>query len=857
MNKNKKIAMAAVSAVMAGTMIASLAACTPAPGREKADVSDMPISLKSDGTLDYSKYKRETPVTLNIGIGNNSAATSTSFRGLGAQITLADGINYEDGNMKPAWVQMGKDLNITWNDVYNGDSTSNNLKNLVAGTKDHKYADTDIFTTDLSKAVEYAAAGTDVLNLAEYLDLMPNFKNFLEANPVVYLSLLQEGMVTTGDNKGDGKILYVAPYFDGNDTIERYCIIRQDWADKILNGATTLATGAKYNEACYENADTKLTAPQASSYMGKTGTLKIESANKEGTGKVNIVKNYGNVLTQVKTGGSALDTAYQAIAGKAYDGDSGNIVDIMNEALKANMAATGDKLAELFRAYVDACYQTEAGAQYYAAGERSNLFNGYDACWDVDDLVAMLRCVKTNAPSLLDSELSNKIDGIVARDGTIDRTPDIVRLAAQLYGVRGGDSRYEYTYIDDDGTLQDARNDKEFYEAMNRLHTLRAEGLVSDYSGLNAYKYATAFKAESAKGKKDGQEAFMLYDYNQTQTLNGFFAEDTTNLTGLDLPEGYNFAPVVTPVSKWDVDGDGDHTDIMRFTESWRSTKTSGIALNGELAYNRDKLIAALQFVDYLYSEDGQIVSTFGPRAENAEGKNGFWYDEEATAAEVEKGAYYTYKGVKYSGFDFDGATPTITTKLYDQFRGLKVNGYALTDKDSTKNAARSFTNYARMLIGSTLPMGVKSQSFENQLTSVMGQTGAKKVGVGLDLGTIKGLTLEIDENNWWYTCVPTGVPIESSIVSGTINNSNMNRFKYLSGEKASDSKNIYSIFTHVILFGTSGTYNQQDQSYTVTSIDALLTEMKDTCRGQIRENAMNGGWTTAKAYWEILKPAG
>ena len=55
MNKNKKIAMAAVSAVMAGTMIASLAACTPAPGREKADVSDMPISLKSDGTLDYSK----------------------------------------------------------------------------------------------------------------------------------------------------------------------------------------------------------------------------------------------------------------------------------------------------------------------------------------------------------------------------------------------------------------------------------------------------------------------------------------------------------------------------------------------------------------------------------------------------------------------------------------------------------------------------------------------------------------------------------------------------------------------------------------------------------------------------------
>ena len=160
------------------------------------------------------------------------------------------------------------------------------------------------------------------------------------------------------------------------------------------------------------------------------------------------------------------------------------------------------------------------------------------------------------------------------------------------------------------------------------------------------------------------------------------------------------------------------------------------------------------------------------------------------------------------------------------------------------------------MLIGSTLPIGIKSQSFENQLTSKMGQDGAKIVGTCLALGVIKGMTLEIDEHNWWYTCVPTGMPIESSLVSGTMNNSNMNRLRYLSGERSGDSKNIYSIFTHVILFGESGEYNQQDQKYTMSTIDALLTEMKDSCRGQIREDTMNTGWATAKSYWNVLKPS-
>ena len=46
--------------------------------------------------------------------------------------------------------------------------------------------------------------------------------------------------------------LYVAPYFDGNDDIERYCIIRQDWADLLL-GTTEITGGEKFTFAVAGN----------------------------------------------------------------------------------------------------------------------------------------------------------------------------------------------------------------------------------------------------------------------------------------------------------------------------------------------------------------------------------------------------------------------------------------------------------------------------------------------------------------------------------------------------------------------------------------------------------------------------
>ena len=855
MNKFKKLALAAISTVMAGTMALSFVACGGGSGGGDGGSGDVGTAvgdlfgvLNEDGSLNYDVYKNRKKVTLNLAIGYEKTITSTSFKDLGGQITLPDGVSYSDGKFKPAWVQMGKDLNIEWKDVYTGSATGSNLGTLKTTKTGNSYIydTTDIFTTDLSVAVSESAKGTKILNLAKYLDRMPNFGKFLNENGIVYLSLLQDGMNT---KTGKGQEILIAPYFDGYNDIERYCIIRHDWAKALLNG-TTEGASTTYASACND--------VKAQSFMGSQDYV-VDALNANGVGTQKVKKNYTAALAAAKDTSTDLGKAYSAIAGGAYSGTSGNIVDIMNAALTANKNATGAKLLDLFRAYIEVAFTSESGTAIYSSTNRADVFIGNNACWDVDDLVAMLRCINTNSSLLgvatIKDKGPNKVGGIAARNGTIDRTPDLLSLACQLYGVRGGNSRNEYTYITKDGAIKDAREDQAMFDAMARFNDLFAEGLIADFSGVEK------FTTDSGVGTGDskGTEYFMVYDYSQTQTKYGFYAEDKS-LTGIDLAPNYYFAPIITPVSKWDVDGNGTidyNSEIFRFTESWRSTKSSGIAVNGAVEKNKDKLDAVLQFIDYLYSDDGQIVSTFGPQASDANGTGGFWYNQKATETEIEDGKYFTYKGEKYSGTDYKGKiTPTITKNLYDSFKGLKINGFKLTDSSSVAGAELSFTNYARYLIGSTLPLGVKDQSFENQLTSKMGQTGANRVGKAIDEKVIKGMSLKYNADNYWFTCVPTTLPVSESDQETLDSNTHKN-FMYATGTKKDGNKNFISIMGWIILHGTSAQYSQQEVKIEYNSIANLL---EATVSGRAfkniatqRSNAFNRAWTKAKDYWTYL----
>ena len=368
---------------------------------------------------------------LRMATGYNSAKTGLSFDAetAGEGITLADGNTYNAGDLKPTWVEVEKVLGVKFEDKYQGNSASKEFEYW----KD-RLGEVDMVSGTASTLSEYGEAGS-LVNLAEYLDQMPSFKAYLEANPIVRLSIT--GNTTTG-------AIYFSPYFDGVNDIERMPLMRVDWVVKLLDGE-----GEFTADACNDTA-----APVYQPYMPTEGAVAIETPTLDGTATETVTKNYDK---------------------------AGNIVAKMNE----KGAMSGVEAVNMLRAYIDEAYDG-----YYGT-DRSNLFIGQNAAWDADELVALLRCVVANPQTLNGTD---SVQGLFSReDDNNQRRVDMFRFAGHLFGVRGLESRQDYLYIDTEGSMRDARQDVVAYEAMARMNKLVQEGLISkafvDMSSENSGTY--------------------------------------------------------------------------------------------------------------------------------------------------------------------------------------------------------------------------------------------------------------------------------------------------------------------------------------------------------------------------------
>ena len=194
---------------------------------------------------------------------------------------------------------------------------------------------------------------------------------------------------------------------------------------------------------------------------------------------------------------------------KDYDA-AGNIVDKMNAAGSMDGVAA----VNMLRTYIDQAYNG-----YYGVN-RADLFVGQNAAWDADELVALLRCVVAN-PQTLNG--TSAVQGLFTReDNNNQRRVDMFRFTGTLFGVRGLESRQDYLYVGNDNKLHDARMEKETYEAMERMHAMVEEGLIS--------KAFIDGSEESSKTYLENDLGFMHYDYNQTQTI--------LNATALQADQG-------------------------------------------------------------------------------------------------------------------------------------------------------------------------------------------------------------------------------------------------------------------------------------------------------------------------------
>ena len=587
---------------------------------------------------------------LRMATGYNNAKTGLFFDAevAGEGVTLADGVTYHSGDLKPTWVEVQNVLGITFEDKYQGNNT----------TKEFEYwkdrlAEVDMVSGTAVTLSEYGETGA-LVNIGEYLDQMPNFKAYLEANPIVRLSIT--GNTTTG-------AIYFSPYFDGVNDIERMPLMRVDWVQKLLDGE-----GEFTADACGNTAE-----PVYEPYMPTEGVVEIDVVNAEGTAVETISKNY--------------DAA-------------GNIVALMNEA----GSMSGVDAVNMLRTYIDVAYDG-----YYGTN-RSDLFVGQNAAWDADELVALLRCVVSNAQTLNGTDT---IQGLFTReDNNNQRRVDMFRFAGVLFGVRGLESRQDFLYVGEDGLLHDARQEEATYEALENMNAMVEEGLIS--------KAFVDMSEESTKTYLQNDLGFMHYDYNQTQTV--------YNATVLD--EGEKYMAVMVPVACW-YDGTDEDGVFMRFTESWRSVKTDGWGISkAGVGDDTNKLNAALALIDYAYSDKGMILMSYGP---------------DAFIKTNDDGSYVT--------FNFNGKEmPVIADATYAEL---------------WEKASGNYTNYARQFLGSTLSFA-KSQAFEYQCTQEVGKEGAGHISTAIGLGTIKHPELAVTENPW-YTSVPTVLPttrVENDMVN-------------------------------------------------------------------------------------------
>ena len=400
-------------------MMLTLVACPepPVPTTPSSSSSSTGGEGKPDAKFDL-EYAEGTVLRMATGYNNKKTGLffdASQFTADEPSITLADGKEYRAGDLKPTWVEVQNRLGMVFENKYGGRSAKEEFNAWIA-TMDQ----IDMLSGNASQLNEAGVAG-ELINIADYLDHMPNFKAYLEANPIVRLSI-------TSDTSG---AIYFSPYFDGVNDIERMPLMRTDWVVKLLDGEGEFTASASNNLA-----ETVYTP-----YMPTSGKVSVDVVKLDKSGVETITKDYDK---------------------------SGNIV------AKMNAAGTLDGVAavNMLRKYIDEAYNGYYGTQ------RSNLFVGQNAAWDADELVALLRCVVANPQTLNGTD---SVEGIFSReDDNNQRRVDMFRFAGTLFGVRGLESRQDYLYVDENGDLRDARQEEATYVALERMNALVQEGLISD-----------------------------------------------------------------------------------------------------------------------------------------------------------------------------------------------------------------------------------------------------------------------------------------------------------------------------------------------------------------------------------------
>ena len=693
MNFKKVLSIASVASLA----VVGLASC----GKKKETVEEYTGAVNVAAT-----YKGIGYLTYGRGTGTHPATYSTVD---GRTLT-------KNETLTPIWQDIGTNLGVTIQDAaLQADSTASAEKALItANYVGYQGRKADVFETTQGDDYNSEINNGNIVNLLPYIKMgkkgpLKNLAQWLEDHPNVYSQMIvDEGGKTEG--------IYYTPYFDGLDQNEQQFNMNIDIVKALLDPESSLTDEAKqyYNQAQTGDYDTK--AMYASGFAYNTPFIS------------GITNQEIAVARQTQTG---LDTAGQAriddndrtaYTSAAYVEDKITVSiaagDTIIDRMNALTVKNGKTLTECLKTYLNEKY-----GQYVGEGKLyknlSDIYISTSACYNVDELIALLRCVKAN-PAFLSGNANATMIPIFPRTGESGRIRRLISCM-QMFGIRGLEGEKDRYWITADGKLTDGRTQEFLLYGLTLMNQLQQDKLFPENEGWTT-DGSTVTGDFRKTALKDGY-AFMTNDYANVAAFN----YESTN-------EGkcYNITGVLPPVTKWAFTcADGSNTktkknplitgaqedekfSYTRFSEDDRSMKDGGWSIvASSVEGNKSKLYKILEMFDYMYTPEGSVLECFGYNAQASDERKAAAFNKRGTAEE----ACDNYKGEadEYLAKDDSG---NYYVNVADAF---KIEQYART--------SGTWHNYMTQYWGACLGIGnIRTNYLEGQLTGPMQKVGMTKL---------------------------------------------------------------------------------------------------------------------------------
>ena len=398
---------------------------------------------------------------------------------------------------------------------------------MIQTASTNAFADANVFGgSSISNELMYYGTEGKLVNLSDMME-----KGYLP-NFKAYLEKNPD--VGKSITAYDGNIYYI-PYIAEINNYARVFVLRESWVTALLDAAD-----AAYDTAAFETVYNGF-------YVGdnaRTGENGGVVTPKEG---VEITK---------KTAQS--------------------IIEIQN-ALEVKNGAT---LTRAFIQYI---------ADNYDYEKPSELFLGEKAAYDIDELIALMRCVKAN-PAYLTEGKADVVWPMFTRQASYRE--ELLRLGTYFGGVKshGADSYEARWYIDETGTLQYTYSTEGMYNVLNYLAAMEGEGLIySDcYDLSNKANFRTALWGTDAS--ETPSYGFITYDWKASST-----ADNLNSDTVVVLP------PVAKVNGVW-----------QYYLDNGRAIKNDGWAISVAGCRTEAELVRSCALLDFFFTDKGFLLQNYG-----------------------------------------------------------------------------------------------------------------------------------------------------------------------------------------------------------------------------------------------------